>query len=528
MSYLLHQLLQRSAQRLPEKQVVRHKGEYLTYSELEAQSNQLAAVLMRTGVRHGDRVGIYLDKSISAVIAIFGILKTGAAYVPLDPAAPKQRIAFMINNCQMKAVVSTSGMMNALSKYALDDLTTLQGVVLTDEVADLTDTFPHVVGWRDLLAAPKTPSDPGLIENDLAYILYTSGSTGIPKGVMISHRTSLTFVNWAHETFQVQSNDRVSNHAPFHFDLSIFDIFATVKAGGTVVLVPPSLSVFPRNLADFIAKEEISIWYSVPSALTRLVLYGQLERHEYPHLRTVLFAGEVFPIKYLRQLVERLPGPRYFNLYGPTETNVCTYYEVPPLAPERTTPLSIGKACANAEVFVLNEQNEVVPPGVKGELCVRGPNVMTGYWGLPEQTAKSRIPFTLHPSLGAEMIYRTGDLVRQEADGHYTYLGRRDNMIKSRGYRIELGEIETVLYSHPDVQEAAVIPIPDDEIGNRIKAFVVLHNGKTLKSTALQAFCAARIPEYMLPHTFEFRKALPKTSTGKVDKTRLRGEIAEG
>ena len=199
-----------------------------------------------------------------------------------------------------------------------------------------------------------------------------------------------------------------------------------------------------------------------------------------------------------------------------------------PLAPERSTPLSIGKACANAEVFVLNEQNEVVPAGVKGELCVRGPNVMTGYWGLPEQSAKSRIPFTLHPSLGAEMIYRTGDLVRQEADGHYTYLGRRDNMIKSRGYRIELGEIETVLYSHPDVQEAAVIPIPDDEIGNRIKAFVVLHNGKTLKSTALQAFCAARIPEYMLPHTFEFRKALPKTSTGKVDKTSLKKEQVAG
>ena len=528
MSYLLHQLLQHSAKKWPKKQAVRHQGKHLAYAELEAQSNQLAAVLLDAGVNRGDRVGIYLDKSLPAVVAIFGILKAGAVYVPLDPAAPKQRIAFIIKNCQMKAVVSTTGRMKALNKHFSDDLTSLEGVVLTNEVADLADTFPYVAGWRDLLAAPDTPpADPALIENDLAYILYTSGSTGTPKGVMISHRTSLTFVNWAHETFQVQASDRVSNHAPFHFDLSILDIFATIKAGGTVILVPPSLSVFPRNLADFIAKEEISIWYSVPSALTRLVLYGQLERHDYPHLRTVLFAGEVFPIKYLRQLVELLPKPRYYNLYGPTETNVCTYYEVAELDPARTAPLSIGKACANFEVLVLDEHNELAPQGVAGELCVRGPGVMTGYWGLPERTAKSRIPFTLHPALGPEMIYRTGDLVRQEADGNLTYLGRIDNQIKSRGYRIELGEIETALYSHPDVQEAAVIPIPDDEIGNRIKAFVVPHNGKVLKSTKLQAFCAGRIPKYMVPHMFEFREVLPKTSTGKIDKTSLRREAMQ-
>ena len=206
---------------------------------------------------------------------------------------------------------------------------------------------------------------------------------------------------------------------------------------------------------------------------------------------------------------------------------MCTYYEVAELDPARTAPLSIGKACANFEVLVLDEHNELAPQGVAGELCVRGPGVMTGYWGLPERTAKSRIPFTLHPALGPEMIYRTGDLVRQEADGNLTYLGRIDNQIKSRGYRIELGEIETALYSHPDVQEAAVIPIPDDEIGNRIKAFVVPHNGKVLKSTKLQAFCAGRIPKYMVPHMFEFREVLPKTSTGKIDKTSLRREAMQ-
>ena len=259
----------------------------------------------------------------------------------------------------------------------------------------------------------------------------------------------------------------------------------------------------------------------MPSALTRLVLYGGLERHTFPKLRTVLFAGEVFPVKYLRQLMDLLPHVGYHNLYGPTETNVCTWYTVPPLDADRVEPISIGKACANSETIVLDEQDNIVVPGAVGELCVRGPGLMAGYWGLPERTAQSLTPHVVHQHLGPEPIYRTGDLVREEADGNYTYLGRRDNQIKSRGYRIELGEIETVLYSHPDIEEAAVIPVPDDEIGNQIHAFVVLGNGTALTTNALTAFCANHLPKYMVPHQVAFCEALPKTSTGKIDKVQL-------
>ncbi len=507
MAYLLSQLLTQSAQAHAERPAVADGKRQLTYRALDELSNCFAQQLLQAGVTRGDRVGIYLKKSLEAVAAIFGVLKIGATYVPLDSAAPLQRIAYIVQNCRMKALVSTRQKMAAFQNKLSEIKNKPTPILIDDQQA--------------LAAAPSDPPpDPQSIENDLAYILYTSGSTGMPKGVMISHRASLTFVDWACDTFAVQPADRVSSHAPFHFDLSIFDIFVTIKAGGTLVLVPPALSVFPRDLTDFIARQEISIWYSVPSALIQMLLYGQLERHAFAKLRTILFAGEVFPVKHLRQLMSRIPHAGYHNLYGPTETNVCTWHKVSPLAPDCSKPISIGKACANSEILVFNEQNELAAPDETGELCVRGPGLMSGYWGLPERTAESLTHCRVH-DLASELIYRTGDLARKEHDGNYTYLGRRDNQIKSRGYRIELGEIETALYSHPAVEEAAVIPIPDEEIGNRIRAVLVVRNGEQLTHSALDVFCAAHLPKYMMPHEVEFRDALPKTSTGKVDKMQL-------
>ncbi|NEO76041.1 amino acid adenylation domain-containing protein [Moorena sp. SIO4G3] len=531
MSYLLHHLLISSAQTHSNCVAVQQQERTITYRQLDEISNQLANTLKYVGVERGDRIGIYLDKSIEAVIAIFGILKVGATYVPLDPHAPIKRIAFIISNCQIKTLISTQKKINSLGNNSLEELQSINSAILVDNEEQAMQWLGKTIKWSEVLQAPSSPPpEPNLVENDLGYILYTSGSTGTPKGVMISHRASLTFVNWAYETFQVTGEDRVSSHAPFHFDLSIFDIFTTIKAGATVILLSPALSVFPINLAKFIAAEKISIWYSVPSILTSLVLYGRLEKHSFPALRTILFAGEVFPIKYLRQLMEYIPQAGYYNLFGPTETNVCTYYQVPSLDVEITESLPIGKACANTEVFVLSESNELVAKGEIGELCVRGPGLMTGYWNLPEKSAKVLSPFTLHHWLGSEMIYHTGDLVKQAPDGNYIFLGRRDHMIKSRGYRIELGEIESVLYSHPAVDEVAVIPIPDNEIGNRIKAVVVTSSGeesvgvRDVSRQTLKSFCAERLPKYMVPDSFEFLNTLPKTSTGKIDKVKLSQE----
>jgi len=290
-------------------------------------------------------------------------------------------------------------------------------------------------------------------------------------------------------------------------------------------LVPYSAAAFPAEMGRWISDNFISIWYSVPSALIQLVEHGQLDQHNYDRLRTVLFAGEVFPIKYLRRLVEALPKPAYYNLYGPTETNVCTYYQVQSsdLEAGRTQPVSIGKACANTEVVAINDHGVPAKMGEEGELHVRSGTVMKGYWGRPQDTAKVVVPHFLNPEY-ADVLYRTGDIVRPMADGNYEYVGRRDKMIKSRGYRIELGEIEAALYAHTEVLEAAVIAIPDEKIGARIKAYVVVQDG--LSRADLEKFCSLRLPRYMMPEVLEMRSELPKTSTGKIDKTTLERESA--
>lgn len=527
MAFLLQHLLEESAVRFPDKEAVRFNGETLTYRQLDMVTNQVARALSEAGVRRGDRVGIYVHKSPASVISVFGIMKAGGVYVPLDPNAPAKRLAYITRNCEIQVLVTSTDKISSLPQF-FEEVTPLKHILLTDEGKPITANLPpatHVTLWQDVLRQPgqQVPS-PGTIETDLAYILYTSGSTGDPKGVMISHRTIFTFINWCYETFRMTPDDRVTSHAPLHFDLSTFDIYATIKVGGTVVLVPEKLSVFPVRLVQLLQDERITITYLVPSVLSMMVNYGKISEHDLSSLRIILFAGEVFPIKYLRELVALIPHADYYNLYGPTETNVCTYYKVQPrdLAPERTQPVPIGKACENIEVFAVDEEgNLVTEPGREGELWARGSCVAQGYWGDPEKTARNfvRNPFQKH---FIEFAYRTGDIVTLAEDReNWIYLGRRDHMIKSRGYRIELGEIEAALYSHPGVKEAAVVAIPDEMIGNRIKAFVVPLEGNGLTKRELETHVAQKIPRYMLPESVEFRAELPKTSTGKINRPLL-------
>jgi len=518
MAYVLQQFLSDSAFRYPEKTAVSARGRSLTYRELEELSNQLAHLLQQRGIRKGDRVGLFFPKCVESLVAMLGALKAGAVYVPLDPQAPAERIAYILGNCGVRVLIT-----NAEKRHVLDTATlaSLDFCILTDNPSGPLNGA-SVLPWSVLTDFPSDHAPQvTLTETDLAYILYTSGSTGRPKGVMLTHQNALTFVEWCAAKFQIRPEDQLSNHAPLHFDLSVFDVYNTLEAGATLHLVTEDIALFPTTLASFIENRGITVWYSVPSALTLLLLHANLKAEKMGQLRIILFAGEVFPMKYLRELTELLPHVELYNLYGPTETNVCTYYKVERERLASLEKLPIGIACENTEVFAVNEKDEiVVTPGQTGELYVRGPAVTYGYWADVEKTRKMVVPNRFQLNF-AENVYRTGDVVQVGEDGNYYFLGRRDSMIKSRGYRIELGEIESALLSHPGVREVAAVAIPDDVIGNRIKAVVAPHAGDSLSPADLQKYCATRIPKYMIPELIEFCDSLPKTSTGKIDRVRL-------
>jgi amino acid adenylation domain-containing protein len=524
---LLHELLSHSAEKVPERPAVRYREQEISYGVLARWSDRLAARLSNQGIGPGDRVGIFLDKSIDAVAAVFGILKSGACYVPLDPVGPHGRQAAILKDCRIDTLVSSTGKFPRLSRI-LKIRPGIKKVLCTDDTGKSKNKLPgniqlYMEPVDGLSSCAKQPWTPRPLDGDaLAYILYTSGSTGSPKGVMISHRAASSFVDWAHSTFEVSYTDVLSGHAPFHFDLSIFDIFVAIKAGATLCLVPQGVSAFPASLADFMDREKISVWYSVPSALVQLVVNDSLEGKKLSSMKKILSAGEVFPSKYLRRLMQLVPRAEYYNLYGPTETNVCTWYHVEK-PPEADDPVPIGRPCNGQVLYVLDENGQEVQAGSLGELYVHGPTLMTGYFGHPENTRKCML--TRSPGTMEKPLYATGDLVRYDAAGYLEFHGRSDDMIKSRGYRIELGEIEAVLAGHPDIRAAAAFGIPDGVIGNRILAVVMKKTSQEISVNSLKSYCSGKLPGYMIPGEIRFVSDLPRTSTGKIDKKTIENSI---
>jgi amino acid adenylation domain-containing protein len=507
--------LRASVARRPDHVAVEETGDgRITYAELDALSDAVRDRLHRLGVRRGDRVGVYLHKSIDAFAVILGVMKAGAAYVPVDPGAPAWRSAYILHDGEVRVAVLDARFLDAWT-----DETTKLGPM--PAVLSLDGRAPDALR-RALTELQETDVAPGVVTvevgpDDLAYVLYTSGSTGRPKGVMLTHGAATGFVNWCSRTFAPREDDRFSSHAPFHFDLSILDLYLPMKHGATVLLIGAEAGKEPMGLATLIAERRLTVWYSTPTILTVLAQYGKLERHDVSALRIVFFAGEVFPVKHLRQVKRLLPGVDFYNLYGPTETNVCTYHPIPDEVPEdRDTPYPIGTVCDHLDGRVVDGQGRDVPVGEEGELCIAGDNILQGYWKLPEQTSRAFLVGD-----GGTRWYRTGDIVIDDGSGCLTFVGRRDRMVKRRGYRIELGEVESGLYRHPQIAEAAVVATTNADGAVVLKAFVAMRAGATPSLIELKRFCAQALPMQMIPDAFVFCDALPKTSTDKVDYQRL-------
>nr|BBH87121.1 D-alanine--poly(phosphoribitol) ligase [Thermosporothrix sp. COM3] len=486
----IQHLLLEAAQKWPDHIAVKDAEREYSYRELDELAGRFAGALAARGIRPGDRVGLWLEKSASVIAMMQAALRLHAVYVPLDPLSPPARIATILHDCGISLLFT--------SEERAEILSSIEESVQTLFLAEASTAQA---------VSPLPPTH----EDELAYILYTSGSTGTPKGVCISHRNALAFINWAVEELQATATDRFSNHAPFHFDLSVLDLYGAFSVGATVVLIPESSAYVPARLVELLYTEKLTIWYSVPSVLTLMMEQGCLLEREPPAVRALLFAGEPFPLKHLRRLYRHWPGTRFLNLYGPTETNVCTFYEVKAIADDATAPVPIGRACSGDLVWGQKEDGTPIHVGETGELLVSGPTVMAGYWG--------KEPHGKRP-------YATGDLVTLDADGNYHYRGRRDQMLKLRGYRIETGEVEAALLAHPAIS-AAVVLAEGEGIEGRLVAFLCCTTEEPPSLLELKKHCAKQLPRYMIIDAAYTLPTLPYTRNGKIDRLALQAQLTQ-
>lgn len=501
MTTLAH-LLKNTAQAFPDNQAVFYEGQALDYAHLDDLSDRLAQGLCDLGVQADDRVGLWMPKSLCAVIAIFAILKAGAAYVPISELAPPNRVGFVAGDCNMKVLLTDHDGVDRLGD------------------ASVAGAVPVAVDMAMLEALVGRMERPAAEPSRLAYLFYTSGSTGVPKGVMVTHDAALNFVNWASTRFGIGPDDRLASLAPLSFDLSVLDIFAAVHTGACVHMISSARMIFPTSLSRYIQEHAITIWYSVPAVLARLASHGRLDKHSMASLRHVLFAGETFPVAQLETLMQAVPDARFHNLYGPTETNVVSHFEIDRLEGDA---IPIGRPCAGNIFAIIAEDGTVATGAATGELLVSGPSLMQGYCNLPDLTQARLVPLA---RTGNALAYRTGDRVRRDDNGVYHFLGRLDDMIKSRGVRIEPGEIESVLLRQPSVEEAIVLGRPDPDIGHRLVAIVVLED--VVPDTELITYCRDFLPTYMVPSEFlQSSTGLPRTATGKIDRLAARA-LLEG
>lgn len=507
-------------------------AETLTYGQLETFANRLARTLQAAGCRAGDRVCLLMPKCPAAIGGILGIYKAGCVYVPLDPASPPGRLVKLLESCDTNWILAAGPTRLLEEVFANDRFRTSISIGWMDARPPKEKTFRIAFSMEDVLSQPDSPVVSEMTRRDTAHILFTSGTTGMPKGVVITHANVIHFVEWAVRYFDLSPSDRISGHPPLHFDLSFFDIFGTFAAGAQLHLVPPELNLLPNKLAEFIRASELTQWFSVPSVLTYMAKFDVVKLDDFPALKRLLWCGEVFPTPALNYWMCRLPHVKFTNLYGPTEATIASsYYTVPKCPEDDRATIPIGTACPGEELLVLDERLQPVAPEQVGDLYIRGAGLSPGYWRDPEKTEAVflRNPCSSDLSAASDLsdrIYKTGDLAKIGSDGLIYFLGRADSQIKSRGHRIELGEVEAALNALGSLRECAAVAVSTDGFeGAIIGCAYVSFPDREITINMMRKELSRMLPNYMLPSRWMALDALPKNASGKIDRKKLKEEF---
>ncbi|MRR55344.1 MAG: amino acid adenylation domain-containing protein [Deltaproteobacteria bacterium] len=500
----------------PEKVACTDGRKAITYGYLADFSSRLATILSQVGVRRKDRVALCLHRTPDFLPAILGILKADAAYVPLDPKSPPERWQQIVGDCAPAAILCDGQTFVPLAGAVKAGI---PRILLTSRSTQSSSDNEISAALEDILASPVMPVTYHNGPDDLAYVLYTSGSTGQPKGVMITHRNICNYINWAVEYFSILNDDRILGTAPFHFDMSTFDLWCPVKAGATLCLANEALTLFPEKLLGFMESERVTIWKGISSLLFYLERAGVITPARIPALSRVLFGGDALPARTLIRWMETFSDKLFYNVYGPTEAtgvSLCCQIKQAPGGPGERIP--IGHPCKGMKAALLDKELKPVPDGAVGELCLSGPGLGAGYLNDPERTARSFICAKLDGGQ-VDTWYRTGDLALRRPDGNYVFIGREDNQVKIMGYRIEMGEIEQALLAIDGVRDAAVVAVQRGGL-DELVAFVEVEEVKDY--TQILARLRDRIPAYMIPRRLIPLVELPRCGRGKINRAALR------
>ena len=519
-NYLVQHAFDNIALKYMDKVALYFQNENVTYGDLFYYCNQLANCLVRNGVRRGDRVLLILNRSINSIKGMIAVLKADAIYIPLAKDTPPARFAEILKDCTPSAIICDNSTLEKTLTFS-SIISYKPRIFVLDSNNREKCSAEEIIFEKEISLEPKDVPAYSNTDQDLAYIIYTSGTTGKPKGVMVTHQNILSYINWAIDYFEIGEKDNILSTSPFHFDMSVFDIYGALMSGAALEIASRRDLLYPIRIVNIIESRKISIWKAVSSLFAYFVKVKALKPDRMNSLQKIIFSGEPLPTKYLIEWMKSYQDKSFYNAYGPCEcTGISTVYKIKSIPNDVNKPIPIGKACANTEIFALNEDGSKSEIGGVAELYIRSSSLSCGYWNDRIQTNHAFVSNPLNHAY-EEKVYRTGDLVKKMPDGNYLFVGRKDDQIKNMGYRIELGEIDFALQSIHLVYDAATIAvtIPGKD---ELQVISYIETTDTMDFNLIWDKLHQMLPKYMIPNKIKIIDSFPRSENGKIDKILLK------